>query len=587
MFERRLRIFLAFLAIVTSVLIARAVQLQLVEHDHWAKEVITSTRRDTFTETTRGKLLDCKGRTLALDEPSMDASVKYGAITDEPEPKLVHDTAVDRIETRNGKKYRYTKAELKDESEQVKADIKNMWRLLARQGDMSDDEMNDLRHTIVQRVEQRRRHLWYHKQQKLGSLTPAGNATTVPSNDVVQAWLNGDRDDSPFDGFDIRVAEQDQAHVILHAIDGETYNRLGKLQERLPFLVLAPRMERHYPFNEAACHVIGQLQPVNAADVNDDPEDEQPLRAYRNNDLIGRGGLEELCEPLLRGSRGRDQEEIDSNGLIVKQHDDRSPGRDISSTIDIDLQKDIEQAFRHLNVKRDKDAPDLFADMHGAAVIIDVASGDVRALVSAPGFDLNTLDEHNSALLQDDLNHPLLNRATMDMIETGSIIKPVVGIGAITAGKMTVTDTVKCDGFLHHENVTEEHFRCWTMSEFKHPGHDIPQADPHPTGLLTFSDALQRSCNVFFETMGDRLGCDGPRLLDADVRSWPHHWSGRFRISRASAGHPIQQAHRIRSTEIRLGRCYRAKGSSSDADPDGERGRNNRTQRRLDAAAIG
>ena len=165
--------------------------------------------------------------------------------------------------------------------------------------------------------------------------------------------------------------------------------------------------------------------------------------------------------------------------------------------------------FMHMSVKRHDDDPDLFADMHGAAVVLDVASGGVRAMVSMPDFDLNTVNAHYDTLSRDELNHPLINRATQSMTETGSIIKPVVGIGAITAGVMGVNDTVKCDGYLYCDGKPQPHFRCWTMSKGGFPGHVVPGGDPHPTGLLTFSDALQRSCNVFFETMGDRLDVDG------------------------------------------------------------------------------
>ena len=342
MFERRLRIFLVFLTTITAVVIARAMQVQLIQHSYWLKEASKTVKHYSLTETTRGRLLDCKGRVLAEDVSSVDASVDYHAIVEQPDDKWVHDIALARIKARSDKGYRITRAELAQEIQQVGADINEMWRLLSREGDMSDDEMNGLRSSIVQHVQLSRRHAWYYKQKRMGTLVfVGGNSNAPPSEDAVRDWLDGDSEQCPFDGFDIRVAEEEQTHVILPAINTETANRLGKLTERMPFLAVTPQLERHYPFKSAACHVIGQLQPVDAKDVRDDPDEHEALRAYRNNDLIGRGGLEELCEPLLRGTRGRVQSETDSNGVNTAQIEEATAGKDVSSTIDMDLQQQL------------------------------------------------------------------------------------------------------------------------------------------------------------------------------------------------------------------------------------------------------
>jgi penicillin-binding protein 2 len=287
-------------------------------------------------------------------------------------------------------------------------------------------------------------------------------------------------------------------------------------------------MERSYPlpYAEAACHVLGRLTRVDQNDLNDDPWVGDSLRAYTRSDLIGRGGLEELCEPLLRGTRGRLVEQLTGeesadaeSGISASQESvvEAIPGQDVRTTIDVDLEQDIRAAFDHLNVKRDKKDPDLFADLHGAAVVIDIPTGEVRAMVSAPGFDPNMSDRAIAALNDDELNKPLFNRATCSMPETGSTIKPVVGIGAITQGVMGINDTIECTGFLTIQGrEVSGGARCWTLSKFgfsrddpRASHHRIPDTDPHPTGFLTFSDALQRSCNVFFENMGYRLGVDG------------------------------------------------------------------------------
>jgi penicillin-binding protein 2 len=531
MFERRLKVFLFVLAVITAVLVARAVQLQVVERAQWTSDAIDSLHHDSLTETTRGRLLDVRGRPLAEDVYCFDACVDYRAISKDPDSEWVHELAVQRVALRDGK--RPSHQHVVEEIAQVKTDIDAMWTRLAMEGGMTADQMDDLRQSIVHDVEMRRRSSWYHhfrQAQQAANPTTRQSSTqptaAPPVEPWYRKWLLGETDVAPVDTFDTQIREQTEPHIILRSISSKVYNALGKDLERFPGLVLQPGMVRSYPFGEAACHVLGRLTHVDENDRKIDPWLGDDLRAYHLSDLIGRGGLEGLCEPLLRGTRGRVDEwasdQTSESGPSREKVEQAIPGQDVKTTLDVDLQQDIRAAFNHVNVKRDPADPahaadpDIFADLHGAAVVIDIASGEVRALVSAPGFDPNTLDQTYAALINDDLNQPLMNRATQAMLETGSTIKPVVGIGAITQGVMGITETIECTGFLTVKGRRiPGGARCWTLSKFADRGefltshHRIPTEDPHPTGFLTFSDALQRSCNVFFENMGDRLGVEG------------------------------------------------------------------------------
>jgi penicillin-binding protein 2 len=545
MFERRLKMFLFLLTAMTGVLAARAVQLQILENSRWTTEAIDSLHHVSLRETTRGQLLDVKGRPLAENVVSYDACVDYRAITSEPDPKWVHDIAAARLKSRDGgqrdRSIPYRK-QLSDEIAAVRADIDAMWAALADEGGLTPDQIDDLRQAIVHDVEMRRRYTWYRRYRLAQDKTadhPGSGATTQDAPPPwYRKWLSGESDTAPVDNFDITIGEQTQPHIILRSISARVYNQLGKEQEHFPGLVLRPGMARSYPmpFAEAACHVLGRLTRVDENDLDADPFAGDELRAYHQSDLIGRGGLEGLCEPLLRGVRGKVEEwsaepsdevgSTDANGSDKNPSDSTAdstgdpanpheqvvyaiPGKDVRCTIDADLEEDIRGAFDHVDLNHGTAGPPVYVDMHGAAVVIDVPSGEVRAMVSAPGYDPNDFDRRSAELADDFLNHPLLNRATEAMLETGSTIKPLVGIGAITQGVMGINDTIKCDGYLWIGGRQMPTGRCWTMSEWNQPGHVIPYEDPHPTGLLTFPDALQRSCNVFFENMGDRLGIEG------------------------------------------------------------------------------
>ena len=149
--------------------------------------------------------------------------------------------------------------------------------------------------------------------------------------------------------------------------------------------------------------------------------------------------------------------------------------------------------------------------MNGAAVVIDIATGEVRALVSVPTYDLNKFDELYEKLAADDLNWPMRNRALQDAVEPGSTAKPIVGLGAVTQGLTTVDEPVECNGrpVINGKPIAAP--RCWTMSMYgeSHIHHTDPWQAPHPNGLLNLTDAIQRSCNVYFVTQGNKLGIDG------------------------------------------------------------------------------
>jgi penicillin-binding protein 2 len=188
-------------------------------------------------------------------------------------------------------------------------------------------------------------------------------------------------------------------------------------------------------------------------------------------------------------------------------------------TIDIDLQRAIEDRFAHPLLDNKPEAA-----MYGAAVVIDVPTGQIRALVSYPTYDINDLDQLYPRLVRDDINRPLMNRATQFALEPGSTVKPIVGIGAITEGLLKPYEGIECTGYLvlNGKRYTHEG-KCWTMGGRTAPMHHLGHQGTHgnPDGFLTYPEALQRSCNVFFETLADRLGIDRLSL-----------WMERFGLGR-------------------------------------------------------
>ena len=510
MFERRLKIFFLILCGVTGVLLLRAGQLQVISAGYWQERASDALKREQLLETTRGSIVDFQGRVLAQDEPGTLAAVDFRAI--ERQTKWMETKALNRLLARAAADYRKAdtdgrKAMVAAEVERLHGDLDRMWRTLAEVSGKSLEEIEQVQASIRRRVEMRRRQVWYNRYAKAMERHGAEHEKDDEES-WLNAWLLGDTPAPELESFTMEVAEEEQTHVILNNVSNDVHIRLKKRLEEFPGLELRPSKYRNYPFGEIACHVIGQMSAVNADDLLTDPNPKDGLRKYLPNDLIGRAGVEALADQALRGSRGRIDRLIGDDRIIENIPPAR--GQDVMITVDMALQKQVEDAFRVMRW-RDKETDAIVEEheMHGAAVVIDVPTGQVRALVSYPTYDLNTFDEQFAKLADDYRRKPLMNRATQTAVEPGSTVKPIVGIGAITDGIISAGQGIECTGYMIVNGKPVHHGgRCWTASIYGHLGdelvrhHRLPTQDPHPSGHLTFSDALQRSCNIYFESLG-------------------------------------------------------------------------------------
>ena len=413
-----------------------------------------------------------------------------------------------------------------------------MWRELAVLGGKTPEQLDEIRRDIVQRIEMRKRYVWWHRYQAGLKRNEQQNAS-IWYRDFLS---DNDPSKSPQDNFELEVAEETAPHVILHNISPEVQARLARQQDRFFCLTLVPSKYREYPFGRAACHVLGYLQTARPEEITADAAasdveldqfwsaqaarfwpkailDSQgvaefrELRRYWPTDLVGRTGLEALCEQSLRGTRGK-IERVAGKEEILEQVD-AVPGRDVTSSIDIELQKDIENEFVKTRVLHDKagNATETRFNQHGAAVVIKVDTGEVLALVSAPGYDPKDLDTKYQELQADELDHPLLDRATGLATVPGSTVKPILGCGSITDGIMKPTDKIQCRGELMIDGKPQGYGHCWMFNQCKAAGVD-PSHGPNgagdaaigPDDMLTISDGIRDSCNVVFETVALRMG---------------------------------------------------------------------------------
>ena len=237
-------------------------------------------------------------------------------------------------------------------------------------------------------------------------------------------------------------------------------------------------LSRHYPLGESTAHAIGYVGGVTEAELANLDE-----REYRGTTQIGKTGIEKSHEELLHGQVGSKIVEANAAGRPLRELDYQrgAPGHNLYLTLDSRLQAAAETAM---------------FGREGAVVALDPRNGDVLALVSKPGFDpqlfVEGIDHASYALLRDNLDRPLFNRATQGQYPPGSTIKPQMALAGLEYGLVSPSKSEFCPG--HYQLPTSERlYRDW-----KRRGH----------GWMDMEQAITESCDIYFYQLALDLGID-------------------------------------------------------------------------------
>jgi cell division protein FtsI/penicillin-binding protein 2 len=250
-------------------------------------------------------------------------------------------------------------------------------------------------------------------------------------------------------------------------------------------VILSPFRTRYYFGEGLAAHVVGYMSLI-----QEDEVDTYKRMGYRIDERVGRDGLEYYYEPYLAGKRGGVLYLVDKDNNIVTTlaETDSQPARSIYTTIEYDLQKQLQ----------DKKA--LSDGMKGAIVVLNLETGEVLAMVSAPGFNPNLFEPANynyQFLLSEVYNpetNPLYNRATMGQYPLGSVFKIITISAALEKGGYTTESEYNCGYFFEDLEGYRPHD--WTYD------HYLKDGKTQPSGLLTLPEGLMRSCNPWFWHIG-------------------------------------------------------------------------------------
>ncbi len=244
--------------------------------------------------------------------------------------------------------------------------------------------------------------------------------------------------------------------------DLATVTRILEWTPYLQGVMVLEEPTRVYPQGRLAAHVLGYIGMASQADM----ERWEEVRPF---DWAGKGGIERVYEPLLRGVHGRDVVEVDALGLPVRYLDHVPPqkGQTLVLTIDADLQREAEEALKGHS---------------GAVVVLKPTTGEVLALASSPSFDPNWfpsgIGRERWRRLMADTNYPLHNRAIASLYPPGSVFKVTTAIAGLCSGKMTPSTRFTCGGGLM---VGRRFFRCWRRH-----------------GTVNMLQAIGQSCDTYF-----------------------------------------------------------------------------------------
>jgi len=283
---------------------------------------------------------------------------------------------------------------------------------------------------------------------------------------------------------EVDIREMHQHHPICEI---ETDQQLLDVQLAfvgLSGIEISPECERAYPYGSAACNIIGWVGSAQPEENKLFPDD--IYSRYKAEEFSGKRGVEDICEVVLRGRRG--EETYTKDDEILDRKETRF-GKDVYLTIDIELQQRIESYLSDLNRY-----PDPNAEI--GAVVLDVASCDILAMVSIPTFDLNKAGRNYNKLVAMGTN-PLKDKTIYETFPPGSVIKPVIlGMG-LTLGKVTENTIISCP--------KRSAPKGWPNCIIYRKGwssHDIKWAHE---GGNTGRNAIKGSCNIYFSHLADSV----------------------------------------------------------------------------------
>ncbi len=484
-FARRLRILLALFALLLSAFFAALYQLQVVHGAEYASRSSKKISRTEKVEAARGEILDRYGRVLVSNRLSYQVRLDPSLMGNDQAKNetllallaICRDQGVewsDSFPVSRQAPYRYTLT-------QVGSATRTRFTKLGASMKWSDPAADDLLADIEAGTEALREEL----EPSAGALLEQMRTSykVDPSvSDAEARDLLGVR-------WELSLRQKDIARVEYIFAQGVEIGFITAVKEQaLPGVLIEPTTVREY-HTDFAAHLLGRV-----GSIPDTEWEHYQAQGYAMDDKVGLGGVEAAFEDYLRGTEGTRVVETNAAGKVVGEswltdqegnQQVPQPGGNVVLTLDIRLQETVERALAtHI--------PSIKGALGGAAVVIDVNSGEILAAASYPTFRLSTYSADFNENRENPLK-PFLNRAFQGTYPPGSTFKMVTAVAGLEEGIITPTTKIVDTGRYTYYKTYQP--VCWIYSQY---------GSTH--GPQNVTQAITNSCNVFFYDVGRRLG---------------------------------------------------------------------------------
>jgi penicillin-binding protein 2 len=534
MYNRRLKIFVGATALFLLILLLRLMQMQLLPGSSVQDKVAQLKLlggRSRQLNTVRGRILDSKGRVLAVDEPRFQLHINYRL-------SCFADQRVQRAKLLEAAQKPDSAAAQAKVEEAIKVGLENLQQIIDKCAYFGLERMD-----IENKIESINDEIWnlrtfvaWRRNDPDPNIMQkyAGRISHIPLSEVVA-------------DFESRFPSEQKRLLLVNRVDDiAEMDATGPLLElktnddiftaQFEFMhtdgiEILPEAKRVYPYGSVAAQTIGWVGPATQQEDRQLFADDR-LSRYLDNEVCGReDGAEYVCEAVLRGRRGEEIYDVDRT-LVSKTK--TQFGEDVTLTLDSELQKRIESYIADCNLNPN-------CKMPTAVVVIDVEKSDILALVSMPTFDLNRV-RYDYGDISSDPNTPMINRAINKHYPPGSVIKPVILIAGLEEGKITPDEIISCPA----RKAPSGWPSCWLYNKYHWRCHD----DEWPNYAR---NAVKGSCNIYFSRLADRID---PLVLQ--------QWLFKF-----GYGHQIQLSP-FDANDPNEARDFRqAQGQISTVVPDG------------------
>jgi penicillin-binding protein 2 len=486
MYKQRLHIVISLCIAVIAVCLLRLIFLQVLHaRDYRDRISKMRTLAPVQLPTVRGRILDRTDNVLARDKAVFYLHVKYDLLQlcDERvwEGKILSESGKDKTQDQVGKQLR----------EKYSKDISNLEKVIKKSseiGALRREEVESRIRMINNRVWNRRKFDAWSRNCPESPLKIEYKGKYVPLRKAMAEFdelfpneskrLKLVMKEKPVDMYKsyplIRLASNNQ----LVAAQLEFFD--------ISAVEIYPEAERIYPYESSACQIIGWVGP--AQEKEKDLFIEDNYSRYLEGEVIGKDGVERVCEVILRGRRG---EVTYNKDFMLVNRKATQFGRDVRLSLDIELQQRIE------NYLTDQKSNPQFASGSTAAVVLEVATGDILAMVSTPIYDLNSTRQNYDKIIAAP-GAPMKNKCLEEHYPPGSSIKPLILIAGLQEGNIKTTEIINCP----YENQKTKHSFPNCLLFRKNSCHDWRWENE---GGNIARNAIRGSCNVYFSRLANRL----------------------------------------------------------------------------------